>query len=262
MTAWGPWHVTSADGSRIGVETVGSGPDLVAVHGTTADRSRWAPVRDALSTRYTLHLVDRRGRGSSQEESSGPYALAREVEDVLAVLGRLRGPAHLVGHSYGALVGLEVLAAAGPGRLRTALLYEPAFGPRVMPREVLGRIGDLLDEGDREGALETFYRDVVGVDPTPLKALPVWEARIAAVHTVVREAGSLDYAPDPARLAATRVPVRVLLGTDSPQPFADAACAARDCVPGAELVELPGQGHTMIDADPAGFVRQVVGWCV
>ena len=34
--------VVSADGTRIGCEVVGAGPPLLLVHGSTADRSRWA----------------------------------------------------------------------------------------------------------------------------------------------------------------------------------------------------------------------------
>ena len=115
-----------------------------------------------------------------------------------------------------------------------------------------------LAAGDREGALITFYERVVGIDPAPLMRLPVWQARIAAVHTVVREAEiGLRYALDPAPLAAVRVPVRVLAGTASPPAFGAAAELTAKTIPGAELVWLEGQGHTMIDADPAGFVEQV-----
>ena len=44
----------SADGTRIGCEVDGAGPPLLLVHGSTADRSRWAAVRAALAARFTL----------------------------------------------------------------------------------------------------------------------------------------------------------------------------------------------------------------
>src|SRR4051794_41984449 len=80
-------HAVSADGTRIGWEVAGDGPPLVLLHGSVADRGRWAAVRDGLGRRFTLHLVDRRGRGLSRAEAEGPYALAREAEDVAAVPG-------------------------------------------------------------------------------------------------------------------------------------------------------------------------------
>jgi pimeloyl-ACP methyl ester carboxylesterase len=49
--------VASADGTRIGCEVAGAGPPLLLVHGSTADRSRWASVREALAARFTLHLM-------------------------------------------------------------------------------------------------------------------------------------------------------------------------------------------------------------
>jgi pimeloyl-ACP methyl ester carboxylesterase len=70
------YEVVSPDGSRIGVERAGSGPALVLVHGGTADRSRWTAVREQLAQSFTLHLVDRRGRGLSTAEFDGDYSLA------------------------------------------------------------------------------------------------------------------------------------------------------------------------------------------
>jgi pimeloyl-ACP methyl ester carboxylesterase len=54
--------VTAPDGTVVGVERLGSGPPLLAVHGGTADRTRWAPVRNALAEVFTVYLLDRRGR--------------------------------------------------------------------------------------------------------------------------------------------------------------------------------------------------------
>jgi pimeloyl-ACP methyl ester carboxylesterase len=254
-------RVRSRDGSLLGVEVLGSGPALLAVHGGTADRTRWAPVRDALAQRFTLHLLDRRGRGDSSQEADGAYALEREAEDVVAVAEAAGPPVRLLGHSYGALIGMEVLRLR-PDVVERALLYEPPFdtpGQRVVPPESLAAMKELLAAGDREGALVHFYEQIIGVDPTPLKPLPIWQARIAAVHTLVREGEiGLQYTCDPAGFAGLDVPVRLLAGTDSPPAFGAAAKAAVDAIPGAELVWLDGQGHTMIDADSAGFVEQVV----
>jgi pimeloyl-ACP methyl ester carboxylesterase len=60
------------------------------------------------------------------------------------------------------------------------------------------------------------------------------------------------------RYASVEVPVRFLLGESSPPAFRSASIAARAAIPGSELVELPGQAHTMIDSDPHGFVMQVL----
>jgi pimeloyl-ACP methyl ester carboxylesterase len=217
-------------------------------------------VCDSLAERFTLHLVDRRGRGASTQEAAD-YALEREVEDVLAVCDAAGGDVRLLGHSYGGLIGLEALRGSDDAVGR-ALLYEPAFDtPRfhIAPPEAFDVVKAALAAGDREGALVAFYEGIIGIDPTPLRALPVWQARLAAVHTIVREGDiGLAYALDPAAFADVAIPTRVLAGTTSPPAFGAAARAAADAVPGAELVWLEGHGHTMIDADPVGFVGQVL----
>ncbi|MGH2833978.1 MAG: alpha/beta fold hydrolase [Solirubrobacteraceae bacterium] len=209
---------------------------------------------------FTLYLLDRRGRGGSLRESKGPYALAREAQDAACVLESIGGPVFYLGHSYGALIGMETLPLTN--NISKALLYEPPFdtsGHTLVPESFFDTFSRLLAEGEREQALELFYTDVIGIDPTPMRTLPVWQARLAAVHTLERDGRiGLDYRCDPERYASVTVPVRLLLGTDSPPPFRSAAKVAVAAIPGSDLIELPGQGHGMIDADPHGFVKVVL----
>lgn len=255
-------EVVSADGTILGVEHLGRGPALVAVHGGTADRSRWAPVREALGGHYSLYLVDRRGRGASLREAEGGYTLQREVEDVQAVIDLIGGPVLYLGHSYGALIGIEVLRS--DARVSKALLYEPPFdaeGLHVIPLGFIERYAALVDADARDEALDLFYREVIGMDPEPLHALPVWQARKLAAHTLVREAGVAEtYVPDPAGLAGVDANTLVLTGAMSPDVFGAAARLTAEALPGSELVVAEGHAHTMIDADPAGFVALVRGF--
>lgn len=253
-------EVRSPDGTRLGVERAGTGPALVAVHGGIGDRSRWNLLKEHVADRFTLHLLDRRGRGASTREAQGPYALEREVEDVLAVIDAVGEPVRYLGHSYGALIGMEALRRSD--RIDRALLYEPPFdtpGHTIIDGGLLDRIEAHIAAGDRDGGLEVFYREVLGADPTPFKDLPMWPIRIAIAHTIVREGRiGLTYRCVPERFAGVTTPTRILLGTESPAPFRGAAAAAAGAIASSEIVTLPGQGHTMIDADPEGFVRHVV----
>jgi pimeloyl-ACP methyl ester carboxylesterase len=256
--------VSSADGTKIGFERRGAGPALVAVHGATADRHRWEPVADALAEHYTLHLVDRRGRGLSGD-SDGEYAIAREAEDVAAVVASIGGPVLLLGHSYGALSSLE--AGLICDDIAAMLLYEPPFatpGHLAVPPDALVRVQQLLDGGQREAALEIFYREAVGVAQAGIEAMKagsMWQRRIAIVHTLVREGREVNaYTADPDRLRQLKMPVRFLVGTTSPAALQASTAAAAAAVPGSELVELVGQGHTAIDAVPGEFVAQVLAF--
>lgn len=257
-----PSHVesTSADGTVVSADVEGTGPSLLLVHGSTADHTRWDPLVPLLRGEFTLVMLDRRGRGGSTAEAE-TYAIEREGEDVLAMLASLPAPAMVFGHSYGASATLSVLDRIPAAAV---LLYEPPFatpGHEVFSESQLSRWQAALDDGRREAVLEMFYREALNFDEAAIDALrplPVWQARLAAVHTVVREARAVrTFAPQPVRPA---VPVRFLLG-DSTTPHLTASTrAAADQVAGSELVVLPGQGHVAIDAAPqlvADHVREV-----
>jgi pimeloyl-ACP methyl ester carboxylesterase len=58
-------RVQSRDGTEIAYWTTGHGPPLVLVHGTPADHTRWWPLLPHLERHFTVHAIDRRGRGAS-----------------------------------------------------------------------------------------------------------------------------------------------------------------------------------------------------
>ncbi|WP_196260417.1 alpha/beta fold hydrolase [Pelagibacterium limicola] len=105
-------HVTSADGTTIGYETHGSGPTLILVSGATQYRAvdEASPRLAALlADAYTVVLYDRRGRGESG--NTKPYAVAREIEDIEALIDVVGAPAVLAGGSSGAVLAIEAAAA-------------------------------------------------------------------------------------------------------------------------------------------------------
>jgi pimeloyl-ACP methyl ester carboxylesterase len=255
--------VESPDGTRLGCEVVGDGPALLIVHGSVADRTRWAPVRDALAGSFRLFLMDRRGRGLSAAEADGDYGIEREVDDLAAVVGAIGEPVRILGHSYGGTLALEAAARGGVERL---LVYEPAFGTDagpVFPLAALATVDAAVAEGDADAALVAFFTQVLLLDPgvvALMREMPAWRARADSAHTVPREARAANaYRPRDA-LAGIGAPVRFLLGTETAPPLQRAARAAHAAVPGSDLRELPGHGHAAMDADPALFAAEVVAW--
>jgi pimeloyl-ACP methyl ester carboxylesterase len=257
MTTPSHVEVESADGTVVGAEVVGIGPAVVLVHGSTADRRRWAPLVPLLQEEFSLVLVDRRGRGDSAREATG-YSIEREGEDILAVLAEIPAPSMVFGHSYGATCTLSVLDRL---TCQAVLLYEPPFatpGQEIFSDDQLRRWQAILDAGNREELLETFYREALRFDDAAIDALrplPIWQARLAAVHTVVRESAAVrTFAPPKLR---SPIPVRILLGDQTPPHLEASTRAAAAAVEGSELAILPGQGHVAIDSATDLIARHV-----
>src|SRR5579862_3642859 len=113
--------VRSKDGTPLACWRQGSGPALLLVHGGLCDHLAWHFVAPLLAPHFTVWTLDRRGRGKSGDTQ--PWSVQREVEDVLALLSIIGEPAHLLGHSAGAILVLR--AACRAERLRSLILYEP-----------------------------------------------------------------------------------------------------------------------------------------
>jgi pimeloyl-ACP methyl ester carboxylesterase len=249
--------VVSADGSTLGFESSGQGPPMLLVHGTSATRIRWAPVRDKLAERYTVHELDRRGRGLSTEQADA-YSLAREAEDVVAVAEAVGGDVYAVGHSFGALCVME--AAVISSAFRRIVLYEPPMpspGVEVMPPDALAQLKAMTDP---EQILETFYISALQLPQSAVNSLKytdIWRARLTAAPTISREIDAVNANRAGARLSRITVPVRMLLGTESPTYLRAATAAIAAQIPDARIVALQGQAHQAIDLDPEQFVRLV-----
>ncbi len=249
--------VVSGDGTILGFETLGAGPPLVLVHGAGADRHRWAPVRERLAERYRVHVLDRRGRGLSADEAL-EYSIWREAEDIAAVAESLGGGVYVVAHSYGALCSLHAAQiTAAIGRL---VAYEP---PRPKPGEWVvapDAVARMRAATDPEEILSIFMREALRLPESTvdeMKGTPVWEARLGAAHTIARELECVEAFVVDDKLAKISVPVRLFVGTESPEYLRLAAAAVAERVPGADSVPMVGQAHQAMDFDPEQFVAAV-----
>ena len=251
--------VASKDGTPIAYRRSGQGPPLVLVHGTTADHTRWRPILPMLEARFTVHAVDRRGRGASGDAAT--YAIEREFEDIAAVVDGVGQPVYLLGHSYGALCSLE--AARLSRNVRKLVLYEPPVpvGIPISPPGLIQRLQVLLDQGDRAGVVTTFFRDVPRLPPAEIEmvqSLPNWPARVAAAHTIPRELGiETTYRWQPERFSELRTPTLLLVGGDSPPFLKKASDAVQQALPSSQIVVMPGQQHTAMNTAPELFLREV-----
>lgn len=245
-------HVTSADGTRIGYRSIGSGPGVVVVPGALMTGDEYSGLAEKL-TGLTAYPMDRRGRGASGPQGDA-YDVAAECADVAAVL-RATGARYVFGHSYGGLVALQT-ALREPGLVDRVAVYEPAVSiDGSMPRAFLPAVTTALGAGREARAMALAFR---GMDlGGPLDRLPL-PVTTAATWLLLRTAGRsmrTALAALPAEItaglavdgpAAQYAPIEaralVLTGTRGPAWLHTAATVA-EAIPDARHTDLPGLHH-------------------
>lgn len=100
------------------VELLGRGPTVVLVHGSVLGRPTWRLQRE-LARQWTLAIPSRPGFGASPPLARGDFEA--EAPLIAELLG---DGAHLVGHSYGAVIALYA-AALRPHAVRSLTVSEP-----------------------------------------------------------------------------------------------------------------------------------------
>lgn len=252
--------ISSRDGVPIACWHGGVGEPLLLVHGTAGDHFAWTPVLAALERHFNVWTLDRRGRGHSGDTHR--YALARECEDIVAVIDAIGGTVHLLGHSFGGLCALE--AANLTSNIGGLVLYEPpiSLAGSGWSAELGTSMQTLLDAGNREEALLLFFRDIVKTPSHEIAAMQAglhWPGRIAAAHTIHRELQSIDhYVLEPSRFHGLRIPVLLLLGGESPSRRHLIAEMLHQTLTCSEIKILPGQQHSAMRTAPGLFVHEVV----
>lgn len=148
--------------------------------------------------------------------------------------------------------------------MRRLILYEPPLPTESYPdtSEIMSRMQALIGRGERETALEIFFREVVKMPEHELKVyrtLPVWQVRIGLVSTVSREdAAEQSYRFNPKRFADFRVPTLLMLGGDSPPAFREVIEVLNAALPNSRVAILPGQQHVAMDTAPELFLKEVM----
>ncbi len=253
--------VSGAGGVEIGLMTAGAGPSLLLVHGGVGQIERWEPMWAALTARWQVTAMDRRGRGSSGDADQ--YSLEAEFEDVASVAAALGGeagrPVDVFAHSYGATC---TLGAAGrpPAPFRRLVLYEPP-GPETVSPEWVDRVAAMVGAGKPGRAMVSFLTEIIGLSGEEVEELknapPAYDILSVLTATLPREGTALLTA-DPARSASSvTCPTLFLVGETSPPWATDVTRMAAGAIPESEVVLLPGVGHEAIDAAPGRLVREL-----
>ena len=170
--------VLSKDGTKIGYLSVGSGPSVLVVPGVLSMAADYAAFARALAERFTVHTIERRGRGESGPQGDD-YSIVKECEDVLAVRAATAASL-LVGHSYGGLVALEV--ARNNDVFTKIAVYEPGVSiDGSMPTDWMPGYEKKLAE-KRE--VDAFVEFVLADAPPRIARIPPWLMKLLVTFLV------------------------------------------------------------------------------
>jgi pimeloyl-ACP methyl ester carboxylesterase len=241
--------VTSKDGTTIAYDRLGDGPPVILVSGGSVDRMSNAPLAEILAQRFTVFNYDRRGRGPSGD--TPPYAVAREIEDIDAVIAAAGGAACLYGTSSGAALALEATASGLP--ITSLALWEPHYfldgSPYRPPLDTATTYREFVSAGRRGDAVEYFMAKVVGLPDEFVafaRSQPWWPAQEALAHTLAYDATIMgDYLLPTTSAAAVAAPTIVIAGGASPEWMRDSAQALVKLLPNAHYHLLEGQEHNV-----------------
>jgi len=237
-------------------------PPVVLLHAFPLDSRMFDAIRPAVAARTRLITPDLRGFGAGAPLGDAAPDLTVFADDVLTDLDAAGIEQAIVGGvSMGGYVALNLLRRH-PDRVAGLVLADTRSGADDdAARERRRAVAERADAGDVAAgpdAIAPLVADTVS---------GLVRANLAAIAGAVPAASiawgqrAMAARPDSTGvLAATTVPVLVLVGDRdavTPPPLAREMAAA---APEAELVELPGSGHLSPAEDPAGFADALIGW--
>jgi pimeloyl-ACP methyl ester carboxylesterase len=259
------------DGVALEYDDFGAGEPLVFVHGAfIADAFRPLLAEPALASKFRLITYHRRGYGgSSRTSESMTFAIAAsDCCALLSLLGVRR--AHVVGHSHGANVALQ-LALDAPQLVQTLTLLEAGLivgASAPLYRETLLQSGRRYAAAGARVAVDEFFQlrwpsyreDLPRVLPGAL------ERAVADAGTFFEAElpGALDWKFEAEEAQRIRQPVLVVLGEQSvnlhPR-FAETYRLLLEWLPDAEGFVLPAPTHFLQIENPQALAVALSNFC-
>lgn len=258
----------SADGTIIAFNAWGSlneGEPLIIIDGATAYPAI-NPTNEELGRRlsdeFRTYAYDRRGRGDSTD--TAPYAIAREIEDLAALIDVAGGTATVFGWSSGGVLALDAAAAGLP--ISRLVVFEPPFvvdGSRPpLPADYVERLDAAVADGRPGDAAELFLTAAAGLPPEAVAGVrqsefwPVMEAVAPTIAYDGRIMGTtMSGHPLPRdRWASISMPTLVLYGNQTFPFIVPSAHALGELLPTATVRAVEGTQHSA----PAAVLAEVL----
>ena len=269
----------NVNGTDLAVFRRGRGEPVLFVHGSSSDHRTWEGQVNDLADSYEAIKYSRRyHRPNAKIEKGADYNMAEQADDLEALISALDvGPVHLVGHSYGGVLGL-IVAGRAPDLFRSLVLEEPpAFNlfahdpPKpleiiklLLTRPRLGRafimfgvktIGPAkkaAKSGDFETADRLFGEGVLGADA--VAALGPERALQAEENSFPEEIlGSGFMKLDPQLVRGITCRALVMSGEKSPALWPLIADELAAHLPNSQRLRVPAAGHIIHEDNAPSF---------
>ncbi|MFI7294661.1 alpha/beta fold hydrolase [Streptomyces sp. NPDC050121] len=248
---------------------VGEGEPLLLLHGIGHHRQAWDPVVDILAAERDVIAVDLPGFGVSP---ALPDGLAYDLPTTAAVFGafceelELDRP-HVAGNSLGGLLALELgreklvrtVTALSPAGFWSEAERRYAFGVLMTMRQISRRLPLPLVErlastaAGRTALTSTIYARPSRRSPEAVVAETLALARATGFDQTLRAGTTVRFTDD-----LPGMPVTVGWGTRDWLLVRRQGLRAKQIIPAARLVRLPGCGHCPMNDDPALVARVIL----
>jgi pimeloyl-ACP methyl ester carboxylesterase len=257
----------TVNGVELEYEVKGTGEPVLLIDPMLADGSLPFLSERALSDRYRLIRYHKRGWAGSTHTSS-PVDIADHANDAAALLEHLDVPrAHIVGHSSGAVMALQ-MALDRPQMVHTLVLLEPSFFTLPGAGAFLQEGGPAVEAfaaGNHEKALAIFLSAASGLEWKACRS--VIDERIpGGVAATLKDASTVFGVEFPAltrwslsaqSAAGISQPTLSVVGAETRPLWVEIAAWLRASLPRVEECRIEGVGHLLHVQRPEPVARGI-----
>jgi pimeloyl-ACP methyl ester carboxylesterase len=227
---------------------------LICLHCSASSGRQWAALAASLDEQLNVLVPDLIGyAGQAPWPAQAKVSLDDEADALAALIESHPGGVHLLGHSYGGAVALQV-AMRWPGRIKSLTLYEPVrFALLLRDPEMAPLAYEVIRLARSVQAAASTTPDAAAVRFVDYwSGAGAWDrlggARQRPLARCMTKVGAefgalIDDRAGPADYKRLTMPVRLLGGDQSPAPVLRILDRLEVLLPRADRVSLAGLGH-------------------
>lgn len=265
------------NGDSIHYIDMGKGDPVVFVHGAVGDYRTWGAQMGEFAKNHRVISYSRRFAYPNKQmiNDSAELTVVSHAKDLSEFLKALNlGPAHLIGHSFGA--NTILFTAIEHPELVSSLTLAEAFVPSLLMNapggdtilnnfiaKAFGPVAEAYKNNDKEKAVKALMTGVMG-DSLYFSKRPQQDRDIMMANTT--ELGGIVFGKNIFSPVACddlkKIKVRVLLlnGDRSPLIFSSVISELDHCLSNKEKATLSNSSHGLEYDNPAEFNRIVLGF--